>query len=135
MLGTCPRSPGLLFDNSLPIPDAESLPFSPLVLKLVVCGRRRGPLNHLDPHSGAEQPDNKAQLQPRTRSDRKARDEPEIAKNAAISVRCNVDYHTTAVHIMGTGAYSSTHNGTGAYSSTHNTTAVHIMGTGASLQR
>ena len=26
-----------MFDNFLPIPDAESLPFYPLVLKLVVC--------------------------------------------------------------------------------------------------
>ena len=43
-----------MFDNFLPIPDAESLPLYPLVLKLVVCvapsrpaadrrGRRHGP--------------------------------------------------------------------------------------------
>ena len=31
-------APGQMFDNFLPIPDAESLPFYPLVLKLVVCG-------------------------------------------------------------------------------------------------
>ena len=30
-------APGLMFDNFLPIPDAEFLPFYPLVLKLVVC--------------------------------------------------------------------------------------------------
>ena len=30
-------APGLMFDNFLPILDAESLPFYPLVLKLVVC--------------------------------------------------------------------------------------------------
>ena len=30
-------APGLMLDNFLPIPDAESLPFYPLVLKLVVC--------------------------------------------------------------------------------------------------
>ena len=30
-----------MFDNFLPIPDAESLPFYPLVLKLVVCVARR----------------------------------------------------------------------------------------------
>ena len=30
-------APGLKFDDFLPIPDAESLPFYPLVLKLVVC--------------------------------------------------------------------------------------------------
>ena len=29
-----------MFDNFLPIPDAESLPFYPLVLKLAVCDRR-----------------------------------------------------------------------------------------------
>ena len=32
----------LLFYNFLPIPDAESLTFYPLVLKLVVCDRHRG---------------------------------------------------------------------------------------------
>ena len=31
-------APGLMFDNFLPIPNAESLPVYPLVLKLVVCG-------------------------------------------------------------------------------------------------
>ena len=30
-------TPGLMFDNFLPIPDAESLRFYPLVLKLVAC--------------------------------------------------------------------------------------------------
>ena len=30
-------APELMFDNFLPIPDTESLPFYPLVLKLVVC--------------------------------------------------------------------------------------------------
>ena len=30
-------APGLMLDNFLPIPDTESLPFDPLVLKLVVC--------------------------------------------------------------------------------------------------
>ena len=38
--GSCSElAPGLMFDNFLPIPagDAESLPFYPLVLKLVVC--------------------------------------------------------------------------------------------------
>ena len=30
-------APGLIFDTFLPIHDAESLPFYPLVLKLVVC--------------------------------------------------------------------------------------------------
>ena len=30
-------APGLMLDNFLPIPDAEPLPFYPLVLKLVVC--------------------------------------------------------------------------------------------------
>ena len=30
-------APGLMWDNFLPIPDAESLPFFPLVFKLVVC--------------------------------------------------------------------------------------------------
>ena len=30
-------APGLMFDNFLTIPDAESMPFYPLVLKLVVC--------------------------------------------------------------------------------------------------
>ena len=30
-------APGLMLDNFLPIPDAESLPFYALVLKLVVC--------------------------------------------------------------------------------------------------
>ena len=30
-------APGLMLDNFLPIPDAESLPFYPSVLKLVVC--------------------------------------------------------------------------------------------------
>ena len=32
-------APGLMFDNFLPIPDAESLPFYPLVLELVVCAQ------------------------------------------------------------------------------------------------
>ena len=36
--GSCSElAPGLMFDNFLPIPDAESLPFYPLVVKLVVC--------------------------------------------------------------------------------------------------
>ena len=36
--GSCSElAPGLMFDDFLPIPDAESLPFYPLVLKLVVC--------------------------------------------------------------------------------------------------
>ena len=30
-------APGLMLDNFLPIPDTESLPFHPSVLKLVVC--------------------------------------------------------------------------------------------------
>ena len=34
--GSCSElAPGLMFDNFLPIPDAQSLPFYPLVLKLV----------------------------------------------------------------------------------------------------
>ena len=33
-------APGLMFDDFLPIPDAESLPFYPLVLKLVVSVRQ-----------------------------------------------------------------------------------------------
>ena len=33
-------APGLMFDNFLAVPDAESLPFYPLVLKLVVCAPR-----------------------------------------------------------------------------------------------
>ena len=37
--GNCSElAPGLMFDDFLPIPDAESLPFYPLVLNLVVCG-------------------------------------------------------------------------------------------------
>ena len=36
--GSCSElAPGLIFDNFLTIPDAESLPFYPLVLTLVVC--------------------------------------------------------------------------------------------------
>ena len=36
--GNCSElTPGLMFDDFLPIPDAESLPFYPLELKLVVC--------------------------------------------------------------------------------------------------
>ena len=36
--GNCSElAPGLMFDDFLSIPDAESLPFYPLVLKLVVC--------------------------------------------------------------------------------------------------
>ena len=36
--GNCSElAPGLMFDDFLPIPDAESLPFYPLVLKPVVC--------------------------------------------------------------------------------------------------
>ena len=36
--GSCSElAPELMFDNFLLIPDAESLPFYPLVLKLVVC--------------------------------------------------------------------------------------------------
>ena len=34
-------APGLMLDNFLPIPDAESLPFYPSVLKLVVCTRTK----------------------------------------------------------------------------------------------
>ena len=39
MVSCSELAPGLMFDNFLPIPagDAESLPFYPLVLKLVVC--------------------------------------------------------------------------------------------------
>ena len=33
-----------MFDNFLPIPDAEFLPFYPLVLKLAVCVRAHGPV-------------------------------------------------------------------------------------------
>ena len=37
--GNCSElAPGLMFDDFLPIPDAESLPFYPLVLKPVVRG-------------------------------------------------------------------------------------------------
>ena len=40
--GCLELAPGLMFDNFLPIPDAESLPFYPLVLKLVGCVYRVG---------------------------------------------------------------------------------------------
>ena len=46
--GNCSElAPGLMFDDFLPIPDAESLPFYPLVLKLVVCAR--GPMSANSP--------------------------------------------------------------------------------------
>ena len=42
--GSCSElAPGLMFDDFLPIPDAESLPFYPLVLKLVVSVRQNLP--------------------------------------------------------------------------------------------
>ena len=37
-------APGLMFDDFLPIPDAEFLPFNPLVFKLVVCEMCERPL-------------------------------------------------------------------------------------------
>ena len=40
--GSCSEpAPELMFDNFQPIPDAESLPFYPLVLKLVECVPRQ----------------------------------------------------------------------------------------------
>ena len=39
--GCSELAPGLMFDSFLPIPDAESLPVYPLVLKLVVCVRTK----------------------------------------------------------------------------------------------
>ena len=44
--GKCSElAPGLMFDNFLPIPEAESLPFYPLVFKLVVCVSRTKPFS------------------------------------------------------------------------------------------
>ena len=41
-----------MFDNIPPIPDAESLPFYPLVLKLVVCVSGRLPQPSMAEHMG-----------------------------------------------------------------------------------
>ena len=51
--GSCSElAPGLMFDNFLPIPDAASLPFYPLVLKLVVCDPRLPHNDHQCPTRG-----------------------------------------------------------------------------------